>query len=186
MSKAAFAVLVSTAMWMGAGVFVAGQSAAPVAAIGHAPLPSVVAERDLTVFPDGRGLPKGQGTAREGKAVFTTYCAACHGASGEGSNDFPRLVGGVGSLKASLPVLTVGSYWPYATTLWDYNRRAMPYTQPGLLTDAEVYAVTAYILEMNGIVKEDDVLDARTLPRVRMPNVDGFVRDARPDWRSRR
>ena len=81
--------------------------------------------------------------------------------------------------------MTVGSYWPYATTLWDYNRRAMPYAQPGVLTDAEVYAVTAYILHMNGIVGDADVLDARVLPRIRMPNADGFVRDARPDWRSR-
>lgn len=186
MSKRALAILGSIAVWMGAGVFVAAQSAAPATGIGHAPPASLVAERDLTVFPDGRGLPLGKGTAREGRAVFATHCAACHGANGEGSNDFPRLVGGVGTLKTSSPMLTVGSYWPYATTLWDYNRRAMPYTQPGLLSDAEVYAVTAYILEMNGIVKEDDVLDARTLPRVRMPNVDGFVRDARPDWRSRR
>jgi len=185
MSKGALAVLVSSAVWMGASVWGAAQSASPAAAIGHTPPASAVAERDLTVFPDGRGLPPGQGSAREGRVVFATHCAACHGAAGEGSNDFPRLVGGVGTLKTSSPVLTVGSYWPYATTLWDYNRRAMPYPQPGLLTDAEVYAVTAYILHMNGIVKENDVLDARTLPAVRMPNRDGFVRDARPDWRPR-
>jgi cytochrome c len=186
MSKRSLALLASTAVWMGAGIFVAAQSAAPATGIGHAPPASVVAERDLTVFPDGRGLPPGKGTAREGRGLFATHCAACHGANGEGSSDFPRLVGGVGTLKTSSPVLTVGSYWPYATTLWDYNRRAMPYTQPGLLSDAEVYAVTAYILHLNGIVTEDDVLDERTLAAVRMPNRDGFVRDARPDWRSRR
>jgi S-disulfanyl-L-cysteine oxidoreductase SoxD len=185
MSKGAAAILVSLAVWMGAGVFVAAQSAAPVTGIGHTPPASVVTSRDLTIFPDGRGLPPGKGTAREGRAVFATHCASCHGAAGEGSKDFPRLVGGVGTLRTSSPLLTVGSYWPYATTLWDYNRRAMPYAQPGLLSDAEVYAVTAYILHMNGIVKEDDVLDERTLAAVRMPNRDGFVRDARPDWRPR-
>ena len=185
MSKGTTAVLVSTAIWIAAGVLGAAQSGVPIAAIGHAPQASAVAERDLTVFPDGRGLPPGQGSAREGRVIFATHCAACHGANGEGSNDFPRLVGGVGTLKTSSPVLTVGSYWPYATTLWDYNRRAMPYTQPGLLTNAEVYAVTAYLLHMNGIIQENDVLDARSLAAVRMPNRDGFVRDARPDWRSR-
>lgn len=179
-------VLVSTAAWMAGGVLGATQSAATVAGIGHPPPASVVAERDLTIFPDGRGLPPGQGTAGEGRTVFATHCAACHGAAGEGSNDFPRLVGGVGTLKTASPVLTVGSYRPYATTFWDYNRRAMPYTQPGLLTDSEVYAVTAYILHRNGIVGENDILDARALPRVRMPNRDGFVRDVRPDWRPRR
>ncbi|MEO5821455.1 MAG: cytochrome c [Vicinamibacteraceae bacterium] len=185
MSKGLRAVVVSGAVWAGAGVLGATQSPPSVSGIGHAPLPSIVSERDVTVFPDGRGLPPGHGTAREGRVVFTTHCAACHGASGEGSNDFPRLVGGVGTLQTSSPVLTVGSYWPYATTLWDYTRRAMPYTQPGLLTDSEVYAVTAYILRMNGIVKEDDVLDARSLVAVRMPNRAGFVGDARPDWRPR-
>jgi S-disulfanyl-L-cysteine oxidoreductase SoxD len=138
-----------------------------------------VAAADITVFPDGSGLPPGRGTAREGRRIYATRCAACHGEKGEGSDDFHALAGGRGSLNSALPLLTVGSYWPYATTLWDYTRRAMPYAQPGSLTTTEVYAVTAFVLYLNGIVAEDAVLDQATLPRVGMPNRDGFVPDGR-------
>ncbi len=138
-----------------------------------------VAAADITVFPDGAGLPAGRATAREGRGVYDERCAACHGSKGQGTNDFPELAGGVGSLKGSKPMLTVGSYWPYATTLWDYTRRAMPYQQPGSLTPNEVYAVTAYVLYLNGIVAESMVVDQTTLPNIRMPNRDGFVPDPR-------
>ena len=134
---------------------------------------------DITVFPDGSGLPHGRATAREGRPIYAQRCAACHGDKGQGNNDFPALAGGVGSLRSGTPLLSVGSYWPYATTLWDYTRRAMPYPQPGSLTTQEVYAVTAYVLYLNGIVAEDSVLDQGTLPKVRMPNRDGFVSDPR-------
>jgi cytochrome c len=136
---------------------------------------------DITVFPDGSGLPRGHATAREGRMVYEARCAACHGARGEGVGDFPALAGGRGTLGGAQPVLTVGSYWPYATTLWDYVHRAMPYPQPGSLTTTEVYGVTAYVLYLNNIVAVDKVIDETSLARVRMPNRDGFT----PDGRSR-
>lgn len=146
---------------------------------GRRPSAQEIAVADITVFPDGAGLPIGRATAREGRGVYDERCAACHGSKGEGTNDFPELAGGVGSLRGSKPLLTVGSYWPYATTLWDYTRRAMPYQQPGSLTPNEVYAVTAYVLYLNGIVAESTVVDQATLPAIRMPNRDGFVPDPR-------
>lgn len=129
---------------------------------------------DIDVSPPGAGLPPGRGTVAEGAKVFSAKCSACHGPTGvEGPMD--RLVGGQGTLKSERPVKTVGSYWPYATTLFDYVRRAMPFQAPKSLTADEVYAVSAYILSLNGIIGPDDVLDARSLPRVRMPNRDGFI-----------
>lgn len=128
----------------------------------------------------GNGLPAGRGSARDGAAVFAAKCAACHGAQGEGK-PADALVGGAGTLKNDAPQRTVGSYWPFATTLFDYVRRAMPYDAPQSLSADEVYAVSAWILWRNGIVGEDHVLDAQSLPRVRMPNREGFVPDPRPD-----
>jgi S-disulfanyl-L-cysteine oxidoreductase SoxD len=151
--------------------------------IGHTATPDQIAKWDLTVFPDGRGLPAGAGTARQGKAIYASQCASCHGRNGEGTEIYPSLAGGQGTLASNAPVLTVGSYWPYATTLWDYTRRAMPYANPGTLKTDEVYALTAYILYLNGIVREEQVLDEKSLPRVKMPNRDGFYPDARPDLR---
>jgi mono/diheme cytochrome c family protein len=140
-----------------------------------------IAAIDISVLPNGDGLPKGKGTAREGAKVYATHCAACHGDQGEGRGDFPALVGGRGTLATNQPMLTVGSYWPTATTAFDYIRRAMPYNTPGVLTTDEVYAVTAWILEKNDILPVGTILDRRTLPTVRMPNRDGFVPDPRPD-----
>src|SRR5687768_8339434 len=140
---------------------------------------------DALIPPSGAGLPPGSGTAEKGKAVYAAQCARCHGATGREGPEEP-LVGGIGSLTSPKPQKTVGSYWPYATTLWDYVNRAMPFDRPGVLSPDDVYAVTAYVLQLNGIVSATDVLDANTLPKIRMPNRDGFVPDARPDTGKRR
>lgn len=138
---------------------------------GHAEVSRV----DFTIMPDGEGLPDGSGNATVGAEVYRQYCLACHGRGGAGGvND--RLVGGHGSLTTDEPVKTIGSYWPYATTLFDYIRRAMPYQSPGMLTDDQVYALTAYLLYLNEIIDEDTELDADTLAAVEMPNRDNF------DW----
>jgi cytochrome c len=135
---------------------------------------------DIDVAPSGEGLPPGQGTVRQGAAVYAAKCAKCHGASGtEGPMD--RLVGGRHSLTTSSPIKTIGSYWPYATTLYDYIHRAMPFDAPQSLTPEEVYSVTAWLLHENGIIADDVVLDARSLPTIQMPNRHGFVPDPRPD-----
>ena len=124
--------------------------------------------------PSGEGLPPGSGTAEKGKAIYAAQCARCHGATGrEGPEDV--LVGGIGSLGTAKPEKTLGSYWPYATTLWDYLNRAMPFDRPGVLSPDDVYAVTAYLLQLNGILSATDVVDANTLPKIRMPNRDGFA-----------
>jgi S-disulfanyl-L-cysteine oxidoreductase SoxD len=129
---------------------------------------------DISVGPDGIGLPPGSGTPATGAVVYVQKCQACHGAKGAGQpND--RLVGGQGTLTSKTPVRTIGSYWPYATTVFDYVRRSMPYIQPQSLTDDEVYAVTAYLLNLNGIIGDADEMNARTLPKVTMPNRDNFI-----------
>lgn len=133
-----------------------------------------IALMDLTVLPDGTGLPRGKGSAKEGADLYAAQCAACHGDHGEGRGDFPALIGGRGSLASDKPVLTVGSYWPYATTLFDYIRRAMPYQGAGELSANDVYALTAWILAENKIVQPTSVLTEQTLPAVRMPNRHGF------------
>jgi mono/diheme cytochrome c family protein len=135
----------------------------------------------ISVPPDGAGLPAGSGTAKEGRLVYQSACAGCHGSKGEGNATYPALAGGRGTLASSKPLLTVGSYWPYATTVWDYINRAMPYANPGSLTPQQVYAVTAYVLFMNGIIGEREDLDKFSLPRVLMPNRNGFTADPRPD-----
>jgi mono/diheme cytochrome c family protein len=140
-----------------------------------------LAKHAYLVGPKGQGLPKGRGTASEGRAIYMQSCAACHGLRGEGTNEYPALVGGQGTLTTDKPLPTIGSYWPYATTVWDYVNRTMPYLNPGTLKPDEVYAVTAYLLTMNGIVSESFELNERTLPAVKMPNRGGFVSDPRPD-----
>jgi cytochrome c len=144
--------------------------------------PEEIRARDFTVLPNGAGLPEGSGTAARGREVYKSKCASCHNEKAEGKQgQYPALVGGVGSLATKNPVRTVGSYWPYATTLFDYIRRAMPYDQPRSLSNDEVYSVAAFLLFLDGIVKENDELNAKTLPQIRMPNRDGFIPDARPD-----
>lgn len=148
--------------------------------LGHEATPEELQAAGYTVFPDGKGLPEGRGTAREGKAVYQQFCAACHGRNA-GGEDAAALVGGLGSLTSERPRKTVESYWPYATTLWDYVRRSMPYEAPGSLTDDEIYSTVAHLLNLMGLVGENDVLDRESLPKVEMPNRDGFVPDDRPD-----
>ncbi len=149
--------------------------------IGRAPTAQDFVAHQYLVGPKGQGLPKGRGTAKEGRAIYMQSCTACHGLRGEGTNEYPALVGGKGSLKSDQPLPTIGSYWPYATTVWDYINRAMPYQTPGTLKPDEVYAVTAYLLSINGIVHPDFELNERTLATVKMPNRDGLVPDPRPD-----
>lgn len=157
------------------------EAQAPRYDVGRAPRPSDVRAGDYAIAPDGRGLPPGHGTVGQGRVVYARSCASCHGERGQGAGEYPALVGGRGTLAGKAPVQTVGSYWPYATTVWDYIHRAMPYPSAGSLSDDEVYAVTAYILHLNGIVPANADLNARSLASVRMPNRDGFVRDPRPD-----
>ena len=140
--------------------------------------PVDMAAWDISIGPDGAGLPPGRGTAIEGEAIYVAKCQACHGEKGiKPSVAFAgALVGGMGTLAPDkTPIKTVGSYWPYATTLFDYIRRAMPFQESKSLTADELYAVSAYILNLNGIVGSNDVIDAQSLPKVRMPNQDGFI-----------
>jgi cytochrome c len=131
---------------------------------------------------DGIGLPPGSGTVDRGANVFMEQCAACHGTFGEGEGRYPKLAGGEGTLTADRPEPTVGSYWPFAPTLWDYINRAMPMGAPHSLPPDDVYALTAYVLNFNNVVPADFVADRDTLPRVKMPNRDQFVwQDLRPD-----
>lgn len=142
--------------------------------LGRPLTPEEISKIDITVSPDGRGLPSGSGSVSAGVAVYSKYCQACHGDKGAGKPQ-DQLTGGLGTLASAKPVKTPASYWPAATTLFDYIRRAMPITAPQSLTNNEVYAVSAYILSIDGIVPGDATLDAKSLPRVKMPNQGGFV-----------
>ncbi len=143
--------------------------------LGKSISPEDLASWDISIGPDGAGLPAGSGTVKQGEAVFAAKCQACHGEKGAGQpND--RLVGGQGSLPGDKPpIKTIGSYWPYATTLFDYIRRAMPFNESKSLTNDEVYGVVAYLLNLNGVIPEGDTLNAQSLPKVAMPNRDGFI-----------
>lgn len=166
--------------WWLLGLLASAPAVAADFGLGVAAAAERIGAWDIAVGPAGVELPAGQGSVAEGAALFAARCAACHGASGREGPD-PVLVGGRGSLASAQPLRTVGSYWPYATTVFDYVRRAMPFTAPGSLSNDQVYAVTAWLLAANGIVGDDAVLDRDTLPRVEMPNRDGFVPDPRPD-----
>src|SRR5258708_6632826 len=155
--------------------------AIPLAAMGQYHLgrtasPDEIRDADITVMPDGRGLPVGKGNAAAGEAIYVKRCALCHGPKAAGrKGEYPALVGGRGTLGTAHPVKTVGSYWPYATTLWDEINRAMPFNTPRVLRPDDVYAVTAYILYLNGIVTRDQQLNEKTLPKIVMPNRSGFI-----------
>ena len=175
-------------LWWSAGIVVLLVAAGiwpaaaqlPTYGVGRPPTAEEVQAWDLTIPSDGQGLPPGSGTAALGKAIYTERCASCHGETGEDPK-YSRLVGGQGTLATDKPIRTIGSFWQYATTLWGYIRRAQPFDEPGSLTPDQVYAVTAYLLYLNGIIGVQDVMDAKTLPLVKMPNRDGFVLDPRPD-----
>jgi len=142
--------------------------------LGAAVTPADLAPWDISIQPDGAGLPAGSGTAAMGAEIYAVKCIACHGAGGAGQpND--RLVGGQGTLNQLQQVRTIGSFWPYASTVFDYIRRAMPFQSPQSLSNDEVYALTAYILAENGIIRRNATMNARTLARVEMPNRDGFI-----------
>ena len=150
----------------------------PTYRLGTTASEAEIKPRDNAVSPDGRALPPGSGTVKDGATVYAQKCLACHGPNGTGT----KLHRGLIPLGNSKPVKIAGSLVPYATTVWDFINRAMPSTKPGSLTPDEVYAVTAFVLFLNDIVKENDVLDAATLPKVRMPNRDNFVA-VEIDWK---
>jgi cytochrome c len=174
----------SVAFALSMGALCALASAQSRYGIGHAATPAQVAAWNLDVSPDGRNLPAGQGSVLRGREVFANQCAGCHGARGEGGSLGDKLAGGQGTLATPTPVRTVGSYWPYATTLFDYVRRAMPLNAPQSLSNEDVYAVSGYVLHLNGLLAEDAVVSAKTLTELKMPNRDGFVSDPRPDVRN--
>jgi len=169
------AMLLASLAWAGAPA----QAPAPVPRLGQPAAPELVQRWNLSVYPDGRGLPSGQGTAAQGRAIYQAHCAKCHGADGEGGSG--GTLAGRAPLTDPDPDQTVGNYWPYATTLFDFIRRAMPMDAPATLSEDEIYAVSAYVLYLNRIVRLEDRLDADSLPKIRMPNRDGFVGiDAQP------
>lgn len=179
-SVAAIAAL-SIALILESGAAVAGEDYG----IGHAATPAQISGWNIDIAPSGAGLPPGQGSVHEGEAIFAEKCAACHGARGQGK-PMDQLVGGLGTIATAKPVKTVGSFWPYATTLFDYIRRAMPFNAPQTLAPSEVYALCAYILYLNDILPQDAVLDAKSLPGVAMPNRGAFVNAYDPPAGSRK
>jgi len=156
-------------------VIAAGAQTRDYKNVGRAPTEAEIKAWDITIGPDGKGLPPGSGSAKEGAPIFAEKCASCHGQNLQGSPLGPTLVGGSGSLTSIQPKQTVGSYWPFATTVWDWINRAMPRGQGESLSSGEVYSLTAFVLYKNGIVQESDVLDAQSLPKIRMPNRNNFV-----------
>jgi cytochrome c len=148
--------------------------------VGRAATEQEVKALDLSIGPDGANLPPGQGSVADGAQLYERECRECHGPEGKGSEE-TGFIGTPQDLRLEKPKKTVGGYWPYATTLYDYIRRAMPFKTPGSLSDDQVYAVTAYVLSLNKIVGQDETLDAEKLKQIKMPNRDGFVADPRPD-----
>ena len=178
MSKSVF-------IFLGAAAILAAQTGGR--SYGRPAAAEEIQRRDLTVFSNGAGLLPGKGNAARGLKIYETKCVRCHHQRGEGKQgEYPALIGGQGTLATKKPKKTVGSYWPYATTLWDYVNRAMPFNQPRSLPPDDVYSLTAYILYLNGIVTETEQLDQNSLPAVKMPNRDGFIVDPRPDIKARR
>jgi cytochrome c len=180
LARAALAVLLAlTALTSCSSVTPGARSADASHDIGTPLTGQDLAAWNIDIAPNGRGLPAGSGDVATGAHIFAEKCAACHGAQGQGGLG-DQLIGGQGTLTSAKPKRTVGSYWPYATTLFDYIRRAMPYNAPESLSADDVYAVSAFLLNQNGIVPANTRLDAASLPRVVMPNRDGFVADPRP------
>jgi len=142
--------------------------------LGQPISPAEIAAWDISILPDGSGLPPGSGSPAQGAGIFSAKCAGCHGENGKGGQN-AALVGGPPLTSGINATKTIANFWPYATTLFDFTRRAMPWPQPRTLTNDEVYALTAYILALNKLTGENDVMNADTLPKVRMPNRDGFI-----------
>jgi mono/diheme cytochrome c family protein len=153
----------------------------PIVGIGRAATSAEIAGWDIAVRGDGHNLPPGSGTAKEGEELYVAHCAVCHGDFGEGLERWPALMGGRGSLRSDQPRRTIGSFWQHAPSVFDYIRRAMPYAAPQSLSNDEYYAITAYVLFLNELIAEDNKMDATSLPKITMPNRDGFVLEARPD-----
>lgn len=174
--------------WLSRLVVLAGVAANPASAaepvhygLGTTPTAAQIAGWSIAVRPDGQGLPPGSGSVKDGDELYANACGACHGTFGEGVGRYPRIAG-EGKLTGERPELTIASYWPYATTLFDYINRAMPFPTPHMLAPEQVYAVTAYVLNLNGLVDDNFVANRETLPNVKMPNRDGFIwKDPRPD-----
>ncbi len=177
------AMLAITAVVLIAPASVLGDGYGGPYGFGTTPTAADIAMIDIDVMPDGRGAPPGEGTYEEGKMVYTVQCLACHGANLEGNGDVggAALIGGRGSLASGSPKKTIESYWPYASTVFDYVKRAMPFNAPGSLTDTEVYNVVAYILGEANILDKNTTLSASNIGSVEMPNKDGFIADPRPD-----
>lgn len=160
----------------------AAQQAAPAAKpapLGRLALPQEIEAWRIAVRPDGQGLPAGKGSVKDGEKLYSEKCAACHGEFGEGAGNFPVLVGGDGSLKMPAPVKSIGSYWPYASTAFDYIRRTMPFGDAQSLSADETYAIVAFLLNQNNLAADDFVLSKENFPTVKMPNVQGFYEDDR-------
>lgn len=149
--------------------------------LGNTVTSEEIASWDIDVGPDGVGLPVGSGTAQTGEPIYLAKCAGCHGDFGEGMGRFPSLIGSPEILISDAPRKTVGSYWAHSTTLYDYIYRAMPFGNAQSLSPDEVYGITAYILSLNDIIADDKVMDAKTLPKVKMPNRKGFITATGPD-----
>jgi S-disulfanyl-L-cysteine oxidoreductase SoxD len=162
------------------------QAQTPTYKLGRTPSEDEIRAWDIAIGPEGKELPPGSGTAKEGAKIYAQQCAGCHGPTGAEEGTARRLVGGDGTLNAITPVKTIGSYWPFATTVWNYINDAMPpnfrnLPKPPKSAD-EVYALTAFLLYRNGIIKESDVIDGKSLPKIQMPNRNGFV-PSRPEWK---
>lgn len=175
--------------WIAAAVFGLGLAASTGNAadkgLGRIVTDTELAAWNIDVFPDGTGLPPGEGSVVKGKAVYENLCLSCHGGKLEGGLG-PALTGGSGSLTSAKPLKTVGSYWPYSSTLFDYIRRAMPFQAPQSLSNEDVYSVSGYILHVNGLMAPDALVNAKTLIAVKMPNRNGFYVDNRPDAKNPR
>ncbi|MYZ49762.1 c-type cytochrome [Propylenella binzhouense] len=165
-----------------AALVVAGPALAGPLGIGREATPEEIAAWDIDVRPDGQGLPEGHGTVAEGQTIFEEKCAACHGVFGEGEGRWPELAGGQGTLQDERPVKTIGSFWPYLSTVYDYVHRAMPFGDAESLTPDEVYALVAYLLYLNDIVTDEDFeLSKDNFGTIRLPNEANFIDDPRPD-----
>jgi mono/diheme cytochrome c family protein len=173
-------ILMLSGLW--AFTFGAGAALAQPVNLGKPISPAVMVEWDIDIEPSGAGLPAGSGTSDQGLTIFADNCAACHGDGGRGATTTtsgapaaPPVVSGTKRNGIDDTTLTIANYWPYATTLFDYIRRAMPWTSPRTLTDDQVYALTAYILTQNKLIDTKQVINAQTLPKVQMPNRNGFI-----------